>query len=166
MRGSGSRVAAGQKKAEVPNVAEFAERNLKELVEVRCKQKTAKRCRQVSGSHTFPTLGIWPALAVSRWKVMVLHEEQSTYPMSEDRSVAILSRIFSTVGAPFPCIRGLCAKRRSVGPEPAGSGTDIDGLAVWQGVVVSVGADSRLSDVVDDHHPLCQMHNTPPRYWV
>ena len=83
------------KLAEGPTIAEIAERYLEEHVAVRCKPKTAETYRLVIGKHILPALGKRPALAVGHKEVTELHHALSARPVTANRTVEFLSRIYN-----------------------------------------------------------------------
>ena len=99
-----SRIKAGEepvpepmavKLAEGPTVAEIAGRYLEEHVAVRCKPKTAETYRLVIGKHILPAFGKRPALAVGHKEVTELHHALSAHPVTANRAVDSLSRIYN-----------------------------------------------------------------------
>ena len=78
-----------------PTVAEIAGRYLEEHVAVRCKPKTAESYRLVVGKHIVPALGRRPALAVGHREVTELHHRLSAQPVTANRAVDFLSRIYN-----------------------------------------------------------------------
>ena len=84
------------KLAEGPTVAEIAGRYLEEHVAVRCKPKTEETYRLVIGKHILPAFGKRPALAVGHKEVTELHHALSAHPVTANRAVDLLSRIYNT----------------------------------------------------------------------
>ena len=78
-QGGGGTVApepiSAMKLARGSTVAELARRFLEEHVSVRCKPSTMKSTRTVVNRHIVPALGKLPLEAVSRARVMELHDE-------------------------------------------------------------------------------------------
>ena len=85
--------------AEGPTVAEIAGRYLDEHVAVRCKPKTAETYRLVIGKHILPAFGKPPALAVGHKEVTELHHALSAHPVTANRAVEFLSRIYNAAAA-------------------------------------------------------------------
>ena len=65
------------------------------LGSVRCKPTTAETYRLVIGKHMLPALGKRPAFAVGHKEAMELHHALSAQPMTANRAVEFLSRIFN-----------------------------------------------------------------------
>ena len=65
------------------------------LGSVRCKPTTAETYRLVIGKHMPPALGKRPAFAVGHKEAMELHHALSAQPMTANRAVEFLSRIFN-----------------------------------------------------------------------
>ena len=78
-----------------PTVAEIAGRYLEEHVAVRCKPKTEETYRQTIGKHILPAFGKRPALAVGHKEVTELHHALSAHPVTANRAVEFLSRIYN-----------------------------------------------------------------------
>ena len=78
-----------------PSVAEVAERYLNEHVAVRCKPKTAEAYRSVIRRHIVPMLGDMSLAAVGRKHVTDLHYALRDVPSTANRSVDVLSRMFT-----------------------------------------------------------------------
>ena len=83
------------KRAEGPAVAELARRWLENHVAVRCKPKTAETYRHVVERHIVPALGGMPALAVGHGHATELHESLRETPVTANRAVDVLSRIYN-----------------------------------------------------------------------
>ena len=83
------------KLADGPAVGEIAERYLEEHVAVRCKPKTAETYRHVIAKHIVPRLGRTPALAVGHREVTELHHALRAHPVTANRAVEFLSRIYN-----------------------------------------------------------------------
>ena len=81
--------------AEGPTVAEIAGRYLEKHVAVRCKPKTAETYRLVIGKHILPALCKRPALAVGHKEATELHHALSAHPVTANRAVEFLSRIYN-----------------------------------------------------------------------
>ena len=71
-------------------------RYLEEHVAVRCKPKTEETYRLVIGKHILPAFGKRPALAVGHKEVTELHHALSAHPVTANRAVDLLSRIYNT----------------------------------------------------------------------
>ena len=78
-----------------PTVAELAVRWLEKDVAVRCKAKTAYTYRLVVEKHVAPALGKMPALAVGHAQVTGLHHSLRETPVTANRAVDVLSRIYN-----------------------------------------------------------------------
>ena len=77
-----------------PTVGELARRYLEEHVEIRCKPKTVKSTRTVVHRHIVPALGKLPLAAVSRARVMELHDELYKTPAMANAAVRTLSLMY------------------------------------------------------------------------
>ena len=84
-----ARAAAG------PTVGELARYWLDEHVAVRCKAKTAYVYRLVVEKHILPALGRTPALALGHAQVTELHHGLRERPVTANRAVDVLSRIYN-----------------------------------------------------------------------
>ena len=78
-----------------PTVAEVAARYLNEHVAERCKPKTAETYRSVIKRHIVPNFGDMPLAAVGRKQVTDLHYALRDVPSTANRTVAVLSRLFT-----------------------------------------------------------------------
>ena len=85
---------AAAKQVEGPTVAELAGRWLDDHVAARCKPKTAANYRYTVGKHILPALGRKPALAVGHAEVTALHQSLRETPVTANRAVDVLSRIY------------------------------------------------------------------------
>ena len=82
-----------------PTVAEVAARYLNEHVAERCKPKTAEVYKSVIKRHIVPTFGDMPLAAVGRKQVTDLHYALRDVPSTANRTVAVLSRLFTMAEA-------------------------------------------------------------------
>ena len=80
---------------EGPTVGELARDWLDEHVAVRCKAKTAYIYRLVVEKHILPGFGKTPALGVSHVQVTELHHGLRERPVTANRAVDVLSRIYN-----------------------------------------------------------------------
>ena len=80
---------------EGPTVGELARDWLDEHVAVRCKAKTAYIYRLVVEKHILPGFGKTPALGVSHAQVTELHHGLRERPVTANRAVDVLSRIYN-----------------------------------------------------------------------
>ena len=80
---------------EGPTVGELARDWLDEHVAVRCKAKTAYIYRLVVEKHILPGFGKKPALGVSHVQVTELHHGLRERPVTANRAVDVLSRIYN-----------------------------------------------------------------------
>ena len=77
-----------------PTVGELARQYLEEYVAVRCKPSTMKWTRTVVNHHIVPALGQRPLEAVSRARVMELHDRLYQTPSVANAAVSILSLMY------------------------------------------------------------------------
>ena len=77
-----------------PTVGELARRYLEEHVAVRCKPRSVASTRTVVNRHIVPALGKLPLVAVSRARVMELHDELYKTPAMANMVVRTLSQMY------------------------------------------------------------------------
>ncbi len=77
-----------------PTVAEVAERYMTEHVKVRCKPTTVRQCRYMLDRHILPALGLVRLGEVGRERVAALHYSLHQTPVTANKVVDMLSRLF------------------------------------------------------------------------
>ncbi len=78
------------KEAKGPTVSDLAAVYLREVVDVRLKEATAKSYRHVIGKHILPAFGSWPALALDHAAVSAFHHGLAATPSAANRALEIL----------------------------------------------------------------------------
>ena len=80
-------------------MADLAERFMRAHVEVNCKASTAEFYRMALDKHILPALGTMPVRAVERAHVTNLHYELRARPVTANRAIDIMSKMFSLAEA-------------------------------------------------------------------
>lgn len=95
-------VAAGQNPAEViathrgaPTVASVGDRFLRDYVAVRCKSSTAREYRRALELFAYPAMGNHKIVDVTRADIAKLHHEGRTKPYQANRTLGVLSKLFT-----------------------------------------------------------------------
>ena len=144
------------RRAEGPTVGELARRWLDEHVAVPCKAKTAYTYRLVVGKHIAPALGKMPALGVNHARVTALHQSLCDRPVTANRAIDVLSRIYNVAEdrgqipeASNPCrlvakFRERARERFLTGGEFRRLGQALDEAETCEGVSVHAVAAIRL----------------------
>ena len=82
-----------------PTVADLAERYMEKHVDVHCRASTAKGVRILLDRHVLPEFGKLRLLAVEREKVAAFHARLNGTPYAANRSVALMSRMYTMAAA-------------------------------------------------------------------
>ena len=82
-----------------PTMADLAERFMRAHVEVNCKASTAEFYRLALDKHILPALGTMPVRAVARAHVTALHYALRARPVTANRVIDIMSKMFSLAEA-------------------------------------------------------------------
>ena len=80
--------------APAPTVADLAERYLRVHVSTHCSESTTKGYRAVLERHILPALGTVPVAQVERKHVAALHHALRDMPLTANRAVKMLSKMF------------------------------------------------------------------------
>ena len=75
-------------------VAEVAERDMREHVAVRCKPTTVRQCRHMLDKHLLPALGTVRLGEIGRERVAALHYSLHETPVTANKVVDMLSRLY------------------------------------------------------------------------
>ena len=75
-------------------MADLAERYLEEHVAVRLKPRTQRRVRGMLHNHILPALGRLPLAAVERSQVVEFHQKLSDRPVTANKAIKALSRMY------------------------------------------------------------------------
>ena len=82
--------------ARAPTMTQLIERFLEEYVPVRCKPSTAHSYRGSLRQHVLPRLGHRRVTDITRSDVVALHHEMRTTPYAANRTLGILSALFTS----------------------------------------------------------------------
>ena len=82
-----------------PTVADLAQRFMDAHVTVNCKPSSAVHYRRVLDNHILPALGSVPVGEVDRAQVTALHHKLRSKPVAANRTIDILSKMFSLAEA-------------------------------------------------------------------
>ena len=83
------------RKDEAATMHELAKRFLEEYVPVRCKPSSARSYRRAIRQHVLPRLGQRPIADVTRADVTALHQAMCAIPYAANRTLGILSAMFT-----------------------------------------------------------------------
>ena len=118
-RGEDPRSAAPALPAE-PTVADLAERYMRVHVATHCNAKTAEGYRYVMEKHILPALGTMRVRDVGGAEVVALHHELRSMPLTANRTVKIVSKMFKLAQGwkMVPAGRNPCRLVRRYKEEP------------------------------------------------